>query len=432
MTEQPIAITGIGAISGHGTNINTIWEGVITGKNIIKPINPETHFDTEQYDKSCSGRLAAALSMTDKELGDLAGLEYKEIRKHDRHQLFALIAAAEAIQQAELNGLSEEDRLRVGVIGATGGDGGLNAAFETCKKLLNNQKIGPFDNIKYLANIHPGQIALRYGFGGPRLVDGTACASGAHAIMRGADFIKLKRANIMVVGGADAAIGPYGISTFGGQNALGSDSIPYTVGRDGFIMGEGAAFMVLESEESARKRGVKILGWITGYCANGDLPLGGSITEPNPKGGFRCASEALEMAGLSASDIDYVNTHGTSTPVGDAAECEGLRMLLGEYAPITALSSTKSTTGHLLGAAGAIEALFCVKALQTSIIPPTRDLSPIVDVKEGVEPPVNMLDAACAGFDHVMVEARHQNVDIALSNAFGFSGTNGTIITQAD
>lgn len=412
-----VVVTGMGAICSHGNSVGEIFDAIEGGSNHISAIDQRTHFDSSLY-KQTTGRVAAAVPYTDDELIERMGSEYaKELKRYDRHQLFARHAASEALLSAFKK--LPHDRERFGVSVGTG-DGGLATGFESDVRLIKGEKGGklsPFANLGELPNIFAGQIANHFGLKGPGFVHCTACAASAHAIMHGADQIKLDRADQMLVGGAEAAITPFGIASFAAQHAMGTDSRPYQGGRDGFVMGEGAAMLVLEALDHARARGATILAELVGYASTMDGVQGGAITAPDVQGGYRAAQLALDMADLFPEQIGYVNTHGTGT-AADAIELDGIKKWSGSFAGDILVSSTKSWIGHLLGAAGAIESVLSIEMVRRGLVLPTRALT------------LENLDLACEGVDHVMSNARVQNFEYVLSNSFGFGGTNATLIFQ--
>ncbi len=347
----------------------------------------------------------------------------KEQRKIDQFILYSLAAAEMAVRDADWTPDDEEERLRTGVIIGSG-IGGLQTIAETTLTLRDRgpRRVSPFFIPGSLINLCSGQVSIKYGFKGPNHSVVTACSTGAHAIGDGARIIKYGDADVMLAGGAEAAICELGIAGFAACKALSTGyndtperaSRPYDKGRDGFVMGEGAGVVVLEEYEHAKKRGAKIYGEVAGYGLSGDAY---HITSPasDGDGGFRSMSAAMKDAGVSAADIDYVNAHGTSTPLGDEIELGAVSRLLGEDVSGVTMSSTKSATGHLLGAAGAIEAIFCALALRDQVAPPTLNLDdPSVETKLDLAP-------------HKPVERK---IDVALSNSFGFGGTNASLILK--
>jgi 3-oxoacyl-[acyl-carrier-protein] synthase II len=318
---------------------------------------------------------------------------------------------------------SEDEKLRTGVVLGSG-IGGLNAIAETTLELeaKGPRRVSPFFIPSALINLASGHVSIRYGFKGPNHSVVTACATGAHAVGDAFRMIRYGDADVMIAGGAEAAVCKLGIAGFVACRALSTrfndrpemGSRPYDKDRDGFVMGEGAGVLVLEEYEHAQARGVKIYAEVTGYGLSGDAY---HITAPalDGDGGFRAMTAALKDAGLKPSQIDYINAHGTSTPVGDVAETEAIKTVFGSHAKAVPVSSTKSMTGHLLGAAGAAELIFCIKAIEQNIIPPTINL--------------DNPDPAC-DLDYVPHKAREMKVDIAMSNSFGFGGHNATLLVE--
>lgn len=403
-----VVVTGMGALCSHGDDVASIWAALYWGETRIAPINADTHFDSEKYQQT-RGKVVAAIPHTDDQLRDIIDPNDRQLKRWDRHQLFALIASSEALKQA--GNLGNIDRTRFGISVGTG-DGGLTTGFASDERLLAGQKLPPSANLGELPNIFAGYLANRFGLKGPSFVHCTACAASAHAIMHGADQIALNRADVMLVGGAEAAITPFGIGSFAAQGAMGSGSRPYQTKRDGFVMGEGSAMLVIESEEHALNRGARILARVAGYGATTDGNTEGTITAPDADGGYRSAKIALQMADLDPTDIDYVNTHGTGT-MADAIELSGIDRW--SKRPLT-VSSTKSSHGHLLGAAGALEAVLSIMMIKESRVLPTAGLT------------VRNLDPDCAIVHHVIDSPLSAKLRHVLSNSFGFGGTNATLI----
>jgi 3-oxoacyl-[acyl-carrier-protein] synthase II len=348
-------------------------------------------------------------------------VEPKDQRKVDRFITYALCAAQQAVTDSGWLPEDEEDRQRTGVLIGSG-IGGLESIAETAVTLKERgpRRVSPFFIPGALINLASGQVSIKYGFKGPNHAVVTACSTGAHAIGDAARLIKLGDADVMVAGGTESPVCEIAGVGFSACKALSTGyndtperaSRPYDKGRDGFVMGEGAGIVVLEEYEHAVKRGAKIYAEVLGYGLSGDAY---HITSPAPDGdgGFRSMSAALRNAGLQASDIDYVNAHGTSTPLGDEIELGAVTRLLGNHASKTTMSSTKSSTGHLLGAAGAIEAIFSVLAIRDQAAPPTLNLeNPSVETQIDLAP----------------LKKVERRIDVALSNSFGFGGTNASVI----
>jgi 3-oxoacyl-[acyl-carrier-protein] synthase II len=334
-------------------------------------------------------------------------------------------AAQEAIEDSGWVPQTEDDRERTGVMIGSG-IGGLGTMYETSVTLLEKgpRKISPFANPAMLINLASGHVSIKHGFKGPNHAVVTACATGTHAIGDSARLIALGDADIMVAGGAEAAVNRLGVASFAALRALSSGyndrpaeaSRPFDEGRDGFVIAEGAGVVVLEEYEHAKKRGAKIYGEVMGYGLSGDAFHMTSPAE-NGEGGFRAMRMALKNAKIDPSEVDYINAHGTSTPVGDGLECTAVKNMFKNSLDKISMSSTKSATGHLLGAAGAIEAIYSLQALNTSILPPTLNL-------ENISEP-------CRGLDLVPKVAKEKKVKTVLSNSFGFGGTNASVIFRA-
>jgi len=346
----------------------------------------------------------------------------KEQRRVDPFIVFGVAAGAQAMKDAGLETLTEEQKVRAGVIVGSG-IGGL-PGIEEASITLHEQgyrRVSPFFIPGRLINLVSGNLSIKFGLKGPNHATVTACSSGAHAIGDAARMIMLDDADIMLAGGAEAAICAVGIAGFTQAKALSTRyndrpaeaSRPWDKGRDGFVMGEGAGILVLEELEHAKKRGAKIYAEVVGYGMSGDAY---HITAPAPDGdgAYRAMKAAFRNAGLAPSDIDYVNAHGTSTPLGDEIEFGAVKRVFANAAGNILMSSTKSSIGHLLGAAGAVEAIFCIKAINDNVAPPTLNLTD--------------LDDACQGIDLVPLKAKEKKIDAALSNSFGFGGTNASLI----
>lgn len=412
---KKIVITGMGIVCPVGTGIDFAWKNILNGQSGIRKI---TEFDTTDIASKIAG-----IPQRGTEPGDFnpdAVIEPKEQRKMDKSIMYGLVAANEAVIDA---GLLEYDgdKNRIGVsVGS--GVGGLSTIADTYKDILENgtRFVSPFFVPKSVVNMTAGYISIKYGFGGPNLAMATACATGSHAIAEGAAIIERGDADVMICGGTEAAICPLGMIGFGALRALSTRnddpehaSRPWDKDRDGFVMGEGAGILVLEEYEHAKARGAKIYAEVAGFGMTADAY---HITAPAPngEGGKRAMQIALDKAGLKPSDIDYINAHGTSTGLGDVGELIAVKDLF--KGTNVCMSSTKSMTGHLLGAAGAIEAIFCILAIRDNIVPPTINLeNPIEEVGD---------------FNLVPNKAQQRNVDAVLSNSFGFGGTNVSLILK--
>ncbi len=343
----------------------------------------------------------------------------------DKFIHFALAAAQEAVEDSGWQPTAEEDLIRTGVLIGSG-IGGLQTMYETSITLHERgpRRISPFANPAMLINLASGHVSIKYGFKGPNHSVVTACATGTHAIGDAARLIALGDAEVMVAGGAEAAVNRLGVASFAAVRALSTGyndrptegSRPFDEGRDGFVIAEGSGIVVLEEYEHAKKRGAKIYGEVIGYGLSGDAYHMTSPAE-NGDGGFRAMQAAINRAGISPDEIDYINAHGTSTPVGDGIECTAVKRLFGSALDTVSMSSTKSAIGHLLGAAGAVEAIYTLKAMQTGILPPTLNLE---NVSED-----------CKGIDLVPQKAKEKKVTTALSNSFGFGGTNASLVMRS-
>ena len=412
-----VVVTGLGMVTPLGVGVDHNWKQILAGKSGIDRI---TGFDVD--DIAC--QIAGQVPGPDEEGGlDLdAFIDPREQRRQDRFIQLGLVAAQLAVEDSGWMPDDVEAQNRTGVMIGSG-IGGLETIVTT-DQLMNERgtrRISPFFIPSALINLISGHVSIKYGFRGPNHSVVTACSTGAHAIGDAVRMVALDDADVMVAGGAEAAVCRIGMAGFAAARALSTGynddpqrgSRPWDTGRDGFVMGEGAGIVVLEELEHARARGATIYAEVKGYGMSGDAY---HITAPaeNGDGGFRAMQAALKRAGLTADDIDYVNAHGTSTPLGDLIEAGAVRRLLGDAVSNVSMSSTKSATGHLLGAAGAIEAIYSVKAVQTGDLPPTLNL----------ESP----EEAVADFDLVPLKTRNRDVRNAMSNSFGFGGTNASLI----
>ena len=408
MSRRRIVITGLGILCPVGIGLDESWRSIVAGKSGIGPI---TQFDASSFPSRIAGEV--------KGFEAEKYMDRKEVRRNDRFIQFAMAAGEMAMKDSGLD-MSKEDPDRVGaIIGA--GLGGLASIEETHKVFLDKgvKRIGPFFIPSLIVNLAPGQLALKYGFKGPNYSPVSACATSNHSIGDAMMLIERGMADVMMTGGAEATITPLGIGGFCAARALSERndapekaSRPFDKDRDGFVSGEGSGILVVEEYEHAKKRGARIYCELAGYGATADAY---HITAPAPEGegGQRAMRMAMRDAGLTPDQIGYVNTHGTSTPQGDIAECQAVKKVFGDHAKKgLAISSTKSMTGHLLGAAGGIEAVFSVLALTRGVLPPT------INVEEQ-DPECNV--------DVVPNVAREKRVDAVLSNSFGFGGTNSVI-----
>ena len=412
-----VVVTGMGMVTPLGSGVDHNWSQIIAGKSGISRIEG---FDVSDISCQIAGQVPGADAFGGLNLDDW--IDPREQRKQDRFIQLGLVAACQAIEDSDWKPQDRESQNRTGVMIGSG-IGGLESIVKTDQLMYEKgpRRISPFFIPSALINLISGHVSIRYGFRGPNHAVVTACSTGAHAIGDAARMVALDDADVMVAGGAEAAVCRIGMAGFAAARALSTSyndtpevaSRPWDKGRDGFVMGEGAGIVVLEELKHARARGAKIYGEIKGYGMSGDAH---HITAPaeDGDGGFRAMQAALKRAGLAPSDIDYVNAHGTSTPLGDLIEAKAVARLLGDAAANVSISSTKSATGHLLGAAGAIEAIYAIKTLQTGDLPPTLNLN---DPEDQV-----------ADFDLVPLKSRHRKVRNAMSNSFGFGGTNASLI----
>ena len=415
-----VVVTGMGIVSPLGIGVEHVWRRLIEGQSGITAIQS---FDTSDLPAKVAGEVPAGLRA---EGGlDLAEwIPVKDMKKMDRFIQLGMVAAIEAVEDSGWTPEDEQDRCATGVMIGSG-IGGLQSIYEASVQVHEGKvkRLSPFFIPSALINLVSGHVSIRYGFKGPNHSAVTACATGVHAIGDASRLIALGDADVMVAGGAEAAVCELGIGGFCASRALSTAfngtparaSRPWDKDRDGFVMGEGAGVLVLEEYEHAKKRGAKIYAEIGGYGLSGDAH---HITAPadGHDGAFRAMKAALRNGGLDPSEIQYVNAHGTSTPLGDDLELEAVERFFGDNVRGLAMSSTKSATGHLLGAAGAIEAVFSVLAIRDGVAPPTLNLD------EPSRPSV---------IDRVAREAQMRPIKVALSNSFGFGGTNASIIFRA-
>ena len=412
-----VVVTGMGMVTPLGSGVDHNWSQIIAGKSGISRIEG---FDVSDISCQIAGQVPGKDAVGGLDLDNW--IDPREQRKQDRFIQLGLVAACQAIEDSDWKPQDRESQNRTGVMIGSG-IGGLESIVKTDQLVREKgpRRISPFFIPSALINLISGHVSIRYGFRGPNHAVVTACSTGAHAIGDAARMVALDDADVMVAGGAEAAVCRIGMAGFAAARALSTSyngtpeaaSRPWDKGRDGFVMGEGAGIVVLEELEHAKVRGAKIYGEIKGYGMSGDAH---HITAPaeDGDGGFRAMQAALKRAGLAPSDIDYVNAHGTSTPLGDLIEAKAVARLLGDAAANVSISSTKSATGHLLGAAGAIEAIYALKTVQTGDLPPTLNLN---DPEDQV-----------ADFDLVPLKSRHRKVRNAMSNSFGFGGTNASLI----
>lgn len=412
-----VVITGIGLVTPLGVGTSHVWDRLTAGQSGIRGIQS---FDVSDLPAKIAGQVPSGST----EEGYFDADHYmapKDRRKVDNFILYGMSAAQQAVEDAGWLPEDEESRERTGVMIGSG-IGGLQWIADSAVLLEEKgpRRISPFFIPAALINLASGQVSIRYGFKGPNHAVVTACSTGAHAIGDAARLIQLNDADVMVAGGAEAAVCRLGVAGFAAARALSTGfndtperaSRPWDEARDGFVMGEGAGVVILEELEHAKKRGARIYAEVLGYGLSGDAH---HITAPaeDGNGGYRSMRAALRSAQLSPEDVDYVNAHGTSTPLGDEIELGAVKSLFGDAAYKLSMSSTKSAIGHLLGAAGAVESIFCCLAIDQGVVPPTLNLdtpSPGCDI------------------DLVPHEAKERKVNVALSNSFGFGGTNASLV----
>ncbi|MDE7462476.1 MAG: beta-ketoacyl-ACP synthase II [Muribaculaceae bacterium] len=417
MELKRVVVTGLGALTPLGNNVEDTWKAAVEGKSGAGPI---THFDASLFKTQFACEV--------KDFKPEEHFDRKKLRQLDLYAQYALVAAQEAIDDAGLDGEEGIDKNRVGVVFAAG-IGGLHTFEEEAGYYAMNAdkgpKYNPFFIPKMIADIAAGHISIDHGFHGPNFGTVSACASSNNALIDAFNLIRLGHADAIVAGGAEAAIYPAGVGGFNSMKALSTRnddpqgaSRPFSGSRDGFVIGEGAAALVLEELEHAKARGAHIYAEVAGGGMSADAY---HITATHPEGlGARLVMEnALRDAGMKPEDIDYINMHGTSTPVGDISEAKAIKQVFGDHAYKMNLSSTKSMTGHLLGAAGALEALFSVKALTDNIVPPT------INHEEGDNDPEVDYD-----LNFTFNKAQQRELNAVLSNTFGFGGHNACLILK--
>lgn len=412
MELKRVVVTGLGAITPLGNSAPETWESLVAGKSGAGPI---TLFDASKFKTQFACEV--------KGFDPLQHFDRKEVRKLDRYAQLAQVAADESVKDSGLD-LDQLDKNRVGVI-VSAGIGGLTT-FESEVRDYNPEngpRFNPFFIPKMISDIAAGQISIKYGFHGPNYSIASACASSTNALIDACHLIRLGKANVIIAGGSEASICAAGVGGFNAMNALSTRndapqeaSRPFSASRDGFVMGEGAACIVLEELEHALKRGARIYAELVGTGLSADA-YHLTASHPDGLGAKLVMTNAIEDAGLKPEDIDYVNVHGTSTPVGDISEAKAIKDVFGEHAYKLNISSTKSMTGHLLGAAGAVEAMVCVKSVHEDIVPPTinhqdDDRDPEIDYN----------------LNFTFNEARKRQVRVALSNTFGFGGHNASVV----
>lgn len=406
--RRRVVVTGIGSVNPLGADVASTWEAATAGRCGIQALC--------DLDERLSVKIGARVSG---EI-DAGELNPKEVRRYDRAVLLALAATREAVSDAALAGGFDPDRCGV-AIGS--GIGGIGTLLDNHKAFLERgpRRVSPFFIPMTLANMPSGVVAIHHGLRGPNLCHVTACASSSHAIGEAGRIIERGEADVMVAGGTEAALNDLVIAGFASMHALSQRneaperaSRPFDRGRDGFVLGEGSAVLILEAEEHARARGARIRATLTGYGASADAA---HMAAPDVESGgaVRCMQAALADADLAPSDVDHINAHATSTPAGDKVEVASIRRVFGAHADQISVSATKGMTGHLLGAAAGLEAVLCIRALEEGLLPPTINL----------EDP----DPECA-LDHVDGKARPAEIHVALSNSFGFGGVNAALVLQ--
>ena len=417
MELKRVVVTGLGALTPVGNNVAETWENLVNG---VSGAGPITHFDTTNF------KTKFACEVKNFKVNE--HLDRKEARKMDLYTQYAIVAAKEAIEDSGMD-LETVDKNKIGVIYGVGIGGLSTLEDELFNYALTKDKLGPKFNPffipKMIADIASGHISIMYGFHGPNFTTTSACASSSNAIADAFNYIRLGKANVIVAGGAEAAICPGGVGGFNAMHALSTRnddparaSRPFSASRDGFIMAEGAGCLILEELEHAKARGAKIYAELVGAGLSADAH---HLTASHPEGlGAKLVMQnALEDAGLQPEDIDYINVHGTSTPVGDVSEAKAIKEVFGEHAYKLNISSTKSMTGHLLGAAGAVEALVATLAVKNDIVPPT------INHEEGDDD-----ENIDYNLNFTFNKAQKREVRAALSNTFGFGGHNACVILK--
>lgn len=407
--KERVFVTGMGVVSALGQDLDTFWNNLTSGKSGICPV---THFDTEGFPTKVGGQV------NDFEVTKY--MDAKEAKRNDRYTHFGLAASKLAVEDSGID-FETVDRDRVGVLVGSG-IGGMETIEQQARNLIEKgpRRVSAFMIPALISNIASGVVAIEYGLKGPNFGVVSACATGSHAIGESVRIMQSGDADIMLAGGSESSITALAYAGFCSMKAMSSNyndtpetaSRPFDLNRDGFVMGEGAGVLVLETESSAKKRGAKIYAEVVGYGCTNDAY---HITAPTPDGyGLSLAiKNCLKKAGVTPEQVDYINAHGTSTKYNDSTETGCIKNVFGEYAYKVPVSSTKSMTGHLLGAAGAVEAIACIKAINTGVVPPTMNY-------ETPDPDCDL--------DYVPNEAREKNVDYALSNNLGFGGHNTSIL----
>jgi len=411
MNLKRVVVTGLGALTPIGNNKNDYWNALVAGKSGCAPV---TYFDTEHF------KTKFACELKNYNVSDF--FDRKEARKTDKFAQYAMVASDEAIIDAKLN-LDAVDKFRVGVIWGAGIGGIDTFQTEVTNFATGNgtPRFNPFFIPKMIADIAPGNISIKHGFMGPNYTTVSACASSANAIIDALNYIRLGHCDVIVTGGSEATINEAGMGGFNAMHALSTRnespetaSRPFDATRDGFVLGEGAGALVLEEYEHAKARGAKIYAELVGGGLSSDAY---HMTAPHPEGiGVTAVMKnCLANAGLKPEDVDAINTHGTSTPLGDVAELKAISRVFGDHAKNININSTKSMTGHLLGAAGAIEAIASILSMQHGIVPPTINHT---TVDENIDPNLNL----------TLNKAQNRTVNVAMSNTFGFGGHNACVV----
>ena len=414
-----VVVTGLGMLTPLGNGVDVNWKRLISGQSGIRKI---TDFDVSDISCKIAGQIPQKIDDPEAGLDIDQWIEPRDQKRIDRFIAYGIISAMQAVEDSGWKPKNDEEKHRTGVILGSG-IGGLETIAKTTELMISKgpRKVSPFFIPSALINLLSGQVSIKYGFKGPNHSVVTACSTGAHAIGDASRIIRYGDADVMVAGGAEAACCRIGMAGFAAARALSTSfndnpsvsSRPWDQARDGFVMGEGSGVLVLEERQHAIARGANIYAEIKGYGMSGDAY---HITAPaeTGDGGFRAMQAAVRDANLSSSDLDYINAHGTSTPLGDMIELRAIGKLLQHNIDNTSISSTKSATGHLLGAAGAIEAIYSILSIVNQIVPPTNNL---------LNP-----DNETSGFDLVPIHAKKRSVKNVLSNSFGFGGTNASLL----
>jgi 3-oxoacyl-[acyl-carrier-protein] synthase II len=412
-----VVVTGLGMVTPLACGVESTWERLVAGKSGVRRID---RFDVSDLPSKIAGQIPRG-DGTNGTFNPDQWMEPKEQRKVDDFILYSMCAARQALDDAGWRPTSNEDQIATGVLigSGIGGVEGI-AANAVILKERGPRRISPFFIPGRIINLASGYVSIEFGLKGPNSAVVTACSTGSHAIGDAGRMVALGDADVMVAGGAESPVNRISMAGFSAMRALSTNfndtperaSRPYDKDRDGFVMGEGAGVVVLEEYEHAKRRGAKIYAELVGYGLSGDAH---HISAPAPDGdgALRCMNAAIKRAGLSAAEIDYINAHGTSTPLGDEIELEAVHRLVGNAAGRMCMSSTKSSIGHLLGAAGAVEAIFTILALRDGIVPPTINLD-----NPSVETPIDL----------VPHQSKKKDIDVVLSNSFGFGGTNASLV----